>query len=203
MLRPLLRSDVSLAVKLEGIVHLTNYLVHPLMLLVVLLTLPMSFSRGWILRTTPWLMLAAVGPPLMYIVSQMADGRVALTRLRFLPVLVMLGMGLALTNTVAVLKALLGVRQKFMRTPKFALRYSEDMWQGSLYALRKDWLRWGELALMVYSLVLIALPVVNKSFAPWLLVYAGGFGFVSLVSFLQSFQMHRWRATHPRPEAGT
>ena len=35
-----------LSVKLEGVVHLTSYLVHPMMLLVVLLTLPMSFSRS-------------------------------------------------------------------------------------------------------------------------------------------------------------
>ncbi|NIO72790.1 MAG: glycosyltransferase, partial [Anaerolineae bacterium] len=59
LLGPLLRSDQPWSVKLEGVVHLTGYLVHPLMLLVVLLTLPMSFSRSWVLAAAPWLVIAA------------------------------------------------------------------------------------------------------------------------------------------------
>jgi hypothetical protein len=209
LLGPLLHSDQPWSVKLEGVIHLTSYSVHPLMLLVVLLTLPMSFSRSWVLAVAPWLMVAAVGPPLMYTVAQAADGLTGLAkvgehwryRLRALPLLVLLGMGLALSNTWAVLKAILGLRQGFQRTPKFALRRRGDTWVGSIYALSGDSLIWGELGLTVFALALLAAPGVNCGFAPWLLLYAGGFGYVAGVSLRQAHQQRRWLAMQTRPVA--
>ena len=198
LLGPLLRSDQPCRVKLEGVVHLTGYLVHPLMLLVVLLTLPMSFSRSWVLAAAPWLMIAAVGPPLLYTVAQVAEGERWRYRLWALPLLVLLGMGLALSNTWAVLKAMLGLHQGFQRTPKFALRQREDTWVGSVYALSGDSLVWGELGLAVFALALLAAPGVNCGFAPWLLLYAGGFGYVAGINLRQAHQRRRWLAMQTR-----
>ena len=117
LIGPLLRSDQPWPVKLEGVLHLTGYAVHPLMLLNVLLVLPMSFSRSWVLAASPWLMIAAAGPPLMYTVAQVTDGEGWRHRLRALPLLVLLGMGIALSNSRAVLKAVLRLPQGFQRTP--------------------------------------------------------------------------------------
>jgi cellulose synthase/poly-beta-1,6-N-acetylglucosamine synthase-like glycosyltransferase len=192
LMLPLLRSSQPWSIKLEGAIHLTGYLVHPLMLLVILLTLPMSFSHSWALAIAPWLMMAAVGPPLMYSVAQMADGASWLYRLRVLPVLVLLGMGLALSNTRAVLKAVLGRRQGFQRTPKFALRSRGDAWVSSTYTVRGDGLILGELGLSLFALALLAAPGVNWGFAPWLLLYAGGFGYVVAVNARQMFQRRHW-----------
>jgi cellulose synthase/poly-beta-1,6-N-acetylglucosamine synthase-like glycosyltransferase len=199
LLGPLLRSAQPWSVKLEGVVHLTSYLVHPLMLLVVLLTLPMSFCHSWVLAAAPWLMVAAVGPPLLYTVAQVADGSTELTevgehwhyRLWALPLLVLLGMGLALSNTRAVLKAVLGLHQGFQRTPKFALRRPEDTWAGSVYALSRDSLIWGELGLAVFALALLAAPGVHWGFAPWLLLYASSFGYVGAITLRQAHQRRR------------
>jgi len=198
MLGPLLRSDQPWPVKLQGTIHLTGYLVHPLMLLVVLLTLPMSFSRSWVLAAAPWLMVAAVGPPLLYTVAQVADGENWRYRLRFLPLLVLVGIGLALSNTRAVLKAVLGKRQGFQRTPKFALRKPGDTWVGSSYVVRGDGLVWGEFGLAILALALLGAPGVNWGFVPWLLLYAGGFGYVAAVSLHQAHQRRRWMATQSR-----
>jgi cellulose synthase/poly-beta-1,6-N-acetylglucosamine synthase-like glycosyltransferase len=202
LLGPLLRSDQPRSVKLEGVIHLTGYLVHPLMLLVVLLTLPMSFSQSWVLAAAPWLMMAAAGPPLLYTVAQIASGPGWCQRLRLLPLLVLLGMGLALSNTRAVLKAMLGLRQGFHRTPKFALRRPGDDWIGSMYALRSDRLVWGELGLALFALMLLAAPGVHWGFAPWLLLYAGGFGYVALVNLRQTHQRHRRLALQSRSVTG-
>ena len=49
LLRPLLRSQQPWRVKLEGVLHLTGYLVHPLMLAIILLSFPMGstpLNRG-------------------------------------------------------------------------------------------------------------------------------------------------------------
>lgn len=194
----LLRSDQPRAIKLEGSIHLTGYVVHPLMLLLVLLTLPMSFSRSWVLAVAPWLMMAAVGPPLMYIVAEIADGDGWGYRLRALPLLVLLGMGLALSNTRAVLRAVLGRRQPFRRTPKFALRRAGDIWASSIYAMRGDGLAWAELGLAIFALALLASPGVHWGFAPWLLLYAGGFGYVAAVNLRQVREHRRWLATRPK-----
>ena len=198
MLGPLLRSGQRWSVKLEGSIHLTNYLVHPLMLLVVLLTLPMSFSRSWVLAVAPWLMIAAVGPPLLYTVTQLADCREWPKRLRDLPVLTLLGMGLALSNTQAVMKALLGLHEGFVRTPKFSLRWPDDAWVGSVYAVGADSIILGELFLAAFAFILLVAPGIDRGFVPWLLLYAGGFGYVAGVSLYQDHQRRRWLATQTR-----
>jgi cellulose synthase/poly-beta-1,6-N-acetylglucosamine synthase-like glycosyltransferase len=200
---PLLRSDQPWWVKLEGAMHLTGYLVHPLMLLAILLTLPVSLSRNWLLLGLPWLMATAAGPPLMYAVAVSAVDREWRYRLRFLPLLVMLGMGLSLSNTGAVLRALLGVRQDFQRTPKFDIRLSADTWVGSVYALRGDPLVWGELLLAALALLLLTLPGMRWTFMPWLFLYAGGFSYVALANLYQAYQRRRWLARQPRAASGT
>jgi cellulose synthase/poly-beta-1,6-N-acetylglucosamine synthase-like glycosyltransferase len=202
MIGPLLRSRHPWQVKLEGVLHLTGYLVHPLMLAVILLTFPMSFSQSWIVMGAPWLMVSAVGPPLMYAVSQITDGGNWRHRLRVLPVLVMLGMGLCLTNTRAVARAVLGVRDSFQRTPKFDLRRASDTWVSSNYALGSDSLVWGELALAVLTPLLLLLPGVRWTFAPWLLLYAGGFGYVAILNLYQTRELRRWLARQPGPAPG-
>jgi cellulose synthase/poly-beta-1,6-N-acetylglucosamine synthase-like glycosyltransferase len=203
MIGPLLRSQQPWQVKLEGVLHLTGYLVHPLMLAVILLTFPMSFSHSWIVMGAPWLMVSAVGPPLMYAVSQIADGQGWRHRLRVLPVLVMLGMGLCLSNTRAVLRAVLGVRDSFQRTPKFDLRHAGDTWVSSIYALGSDSLVWGELTLAVLTPLLLVLPGVRWTFVPWLLLYAGGFGYVAILNLHQTRQLRRWLARQSRQTSGT
>lgn len=196
LIGPLLRSPQPMAVKLEGMVHLTSYVVHPLMLLTVLLTLPMSFSSSWVLSVSPWLMPAAVGPPLLYLVAQM--GRPWRHRLRLLLLLELLGIGLALSNSWAVLKGLLGIPQGFLRTPKLALLESSEQWVSRRYALSRDQFVWGEFLLSAFALTLVIVPGVHLGFLPWLLLYAASFGYVAWISFVQARQRRRWLATRPR-----
>jgi hypothetical protein len=198
---PLLRSDQPWTVKLEGIIHLTGYLVHPLMLVVELLTLPMSLSQSRVLVAASWLMTAAVGPPLLYIVAEIADTRQWGRRLRILPLLVLLGTGIALSNTRAVLKAVLGRQQSFQRTPKFALRDVRDRWVHSLYALDADALVGGELGLAAFALAVLLAPGVNRGAAPWMVLYAAGSAYVAAVSVVQVLERQLWLARRPRSTA--
>lgn len=198
LLGPLIRSGQPWKVKLEGVIHLTGYVVHPLMLMVILLTLPMSFSHSWVLSVAPWLMVAAAGPPILYTIAQISEGVGWRHRLRVLPLLVLLGMGLALSNTRAVLKAILGVREVFQRTPKFAIHLPGDSWIDSMYAIGADGLIWGEIMLTLFALALLAAPRIHWGFAPWLLLYAGGFGYVAAVNLRQTQQRRRWLAMQTR-----
>ncbi len=202
LVKPLFRSDRPWYAMLLGLLHLTGYLVHPLMLLVILLTLPLRFYHSWVLDVAPWLVTTAIGPPLLYTMAQVARPNPQPSRLRALPVLMLLGTGVCLSNSWAVLKAVLGVRQGFQRTPKFALQRPRETWVSSAYALGQDPFAWGELALAVFSVALITLPTINWSFLPWLSLYAGGFGYVAIANLYQAHQRRRWLARRPRAAAG-
>jgi cellulose synthase/poly-beta-1,6-N-acetylglucosamine synthase-like glycosyltransferase len=188
LIGPLLRSDQPWTVKLEGVIHLTNYLVHPLMLLTVLLTLPMSFSDSWVLSAAPWLMVSAVGPPLMYVMAQVVQGEGWRRRVCLLPLLILLGIGLAVNNTAAASRALFGIQRRFQRTPKFALRYAGETWVCSAYAPGHAPLVWGELAMGVFVMGLLVMPGTKWGFIPWLLLYVGSFGYVVALALTQAFR---------------
>ena len=95
-----------------------------------------------------------------------------------------------------------GLRQGFQRTPKFALRRPEDAWVGSVYALSRDSLIWGELGLAAFALVLLAAPGVHWGFASWPILYASGFGYVAAINLRQAQQRRHWLAMQTRPAAG-
>jgi cellulose synthase/poly-beta-1,6-N-acetylglucosamine synthase-like glycosyltransferase len=201
LIGPLVRSDQPWAVKLEGIIHLTGYLVHPLMLAMVLLTVPLNVRQSWALATTSWLVAAAVGPPLLYAIAEISSGRQWTKHLRALPLLVLLGTGIALSNTRAVLNGILGRQQAFQRTPKFALRDMRDRWVHSRYALDLDTLVWGELAMAAFALAGVVTPTVDQGTLPWMLLYAAGFAYVAVVSLVQALERQRWLATQPKSGA--
>jgi hypothetical protein len=97
-----------------------------------------------------------------------------------MPLLMLLGSGIALSNTQAVIEAFLGIGNVFRRTPKFNINTSSDHWQHSIYRLPLDGLTLAELALGCYSFFGAGLAAVNgHQFAvPFILLYAFGFSYV-------------------------
>jgi hypothetical protein len=99
------------------------------------------------------------------------------------PVLFLVGIGLALSNTVAAWEAFFGRNHKFIRTPKFSSLNQRE----STYTLPIDWTTWGELLLALYALAtgFVALERV-PSMAPFIFIQAAGFGFTAAIGFWQS-----------------
>jgi cellulose synthase/poly-beta-1,6-N-acetylglucosamine synthase-like glycosyltransferase len=185
---PLARAPISWSARVQSLIHLSNYLAHPLMLIVLLSTLPLiwyGLLDRWPLGV---LSLGTLGPPLLYALGQreLYDhwGR----RLLAVPTLVCLGFGLALNSTAAILETLLGMPSSFQRTPKFRLHGRTGSWKASSYALSAGRLVWGEVALTLYALLTLfaALGHGYAPVVPFLLLYAVGFGYVSVMSFVQA-----------------
>jgi hypothetical protein len=199
LLWPLLRSPQPLPVKLEGALHLTAYLVHPLILLAMMLPLPMSFSDSQLLRWVPLLMISAAGPPLLFLAAATPDGPTWKGRLKLIPGLILLGIGLSFNNSRAALAGLLAPgRGAFQRTPKFAVHHPQERWEHSGYALKHNRWAWGELAagaFAAWSAFGIGLQG-RWGFVPWLVVYLLGFGYVAAVTLAQSA---RQRAGQQQP----
>jgi len=188
LLRPLLRSGLSSWQKIEGIVHLGGYLCHPLMVILLLLSPVLLLLEGGLRFQLTFLSLASLGPPLLYIVAQAVQGSKGLERIAYLPVLVMLGTGLALSNTLGVLRGLMGDGGDFQRTPKFRLVGASGDWRGRAYALGLGSTSFGELMLSLYAVVSVAVAWhKGSSYAvPFLALYACGFAYVAFESIRES-----------------
>jgi len=186
----LFRSDESLLVKIQAFLHLTHYMVHPMMLLVVLTSIPMLYSQ-WFFDTLAFpimiftlLCLATCGPSTLYLFSQRLLYRDWKSRIKFLPFLMCLGTGIAVNNTKAVLEAFFNIRSGFVRTPKYGISKQGDSWHGKRYSIPLDAISILEFILGVYSLtgLLMFLFFSKYLVSPFLLIYTSGFFYVFFLS---------------------
>ena len=179
--RTLVRARQPAFVRLQGLIHLSNYLIHPLMLVLLFLTLPLLLGQGVTRLPLLYLGLGSLGPPLLFALSQWDTYPDWRRRLAYFPFLVLLGTGIALNNAWAVGEALTRRPNLFQRTPKFGLEGRTDCWTESRYALPVDRMTLGEALLSLYSLitVIVALAKGNHYAVPFLLLYLGGFGYVA------------------------
>lgn len=109
--------------KLEAMVHLTHYLVAPLMLILSICTLPVLIIAPTLpvtgLVTAIWalIIVSALAPCVMYTGSGLVL-RQGLFSLSHFPAMLVVGTGLCLNNSLAVWEAIRGRRSEFVRTPK-------------------------------------------------------------------------------------
>jgi cellulose synthase/poly-beta-1,6-N-acetylglucosamine synthase-like glycosyltransferase len=173
--------------RLQGLIHLSNYLIHPLMLILLLLTLPLQLGQGAMGLPLLYLGLGSLGPPLVFALSQWDTYPDWPRRLAYFPFLVLMGTGIALNNAWAVGEALTRRPNLFQRTPKFGLEERTDRWAESRYALPINRMTLGEVLLSTYSLVtvIVALAKGNHYVVPFLFLYLGGFGYVAALGLSQ------------------
>ncbi len=193
--RTLVRAPRPAFVRLQGLIHLSNYLIHPLMLILLLLTLPLLLGQGVTRLPLLYLGLGSLGPPLLFALSQWdvyPDWR---RRIAYFPFLVLLGTGIALNNAWAVGEALTRRPNRFQRTPKFGLEDRTDRWAESRYALPVNWMTLGEVLLSLYSLIAVIVALAKGSYyaVPFLLLYLGGFGYVAALGLSLSVQWTKVR----------
>lgn len=108
----------------QAFLHMTHYIVHPLMLFLALLSLPVQVfvkeevGLFYFAFIGALLVLSVAAPNCLYIVSQKMAYEKWQRRLLFLPALVVIGTGIAINNSKAVFEALFKKESGFIRTPK-------------------------------------------------------------------------------------
>ncbi len=205
------RQPVPLFKKLEAVFHLTHYLIHPLMLTAALCALPAlrlsdySFSRPLLIVTGAFLFLSTFSPSILYFCSQRVAYADWKRRILILPVLVAIGVGIAVNNTKAVLEAVSGRKSGFVRTPKYGVetgRGADARKGGATVGTRRRVYRipprishFIEIVLGLYGFyTLYQYGEVGKwAVMPFLLLNATGFLTVGSLSLI-----HWWRSL-PRP----
>ena len=136
----ILRSDQPLKVKAEAFFHLSANFNYPLMCVLSVLMAPsmvIRYNMGWyemLLIDVPLFLAATASVANFYMVCQRElYPRTWTERLRYLPFLMSIGIGLAVNNTKAVIEALLHKPSEFARTPKYRIEGGADEWMGKKY----------------------------------------------------------------------
>ena len=190
----ILRAPIAPWVKLQALLHITHYLVHPLMLAVVLLSIPLLLM-GDVLGSARHLVLVGTlfalstsGPTNLYVYGERQLGPGWGRRLRYLPCMMLLGIGIAFSNTRAIWKALTARPLEFVRTPKFGIGTGGGAWRGKTYRLRGAWEGFAELCLGLYALcgLWLFLHSTHYLIVPFLVIYTLGFTWVGSLTMLQA-----------------
>ena len=110
-------------------------------------------------------------------------------RLKYLPFLMSIGIGLCVNNTRAVLEALFGKQSEFARTPKYGIERDSDEWVGKKYHQSVGVQPIIELALGLYFTGTVFYALVNQIYGtlPFLMLFQVGFLYTGLLSILQQF----------------
>jgi cellulose synthase/poly-beta-1,6-N-acetylglucosamine synthase-like glycosyltransferase len=172
--------------KWQAILHLTHYSVHPLMVLLAIMTMPMLFLVKVHMHPLVFgcllfaMVLASSGPSSMYMISQHFLGNKVRRKFFVIPVMMLIGIGLAVNNAKAVVEALFGKESPFLRTPK------QGASKKSKYRPLKDFTCIVEIALGLYCFtgLYIFFGYSNAIVSPFLALYASGFLFVGTLSII-------------------
>jgi len=124
LLPTILRAPLPWEVKREAFFHLTNNIAYLLMVLLSVL-MPLSmvvrFNHGLystLFLDLPFCLAATVSVCFFYVATQKELGLTGWRRVKYLPFIMSLGIGLAINNAKAVIEALLNQHSAFARTPK-------------------------------------------------------------------------------------
>ena len=187
-------SRLSLWTKYQAFVHLTYYMIHPLMLVVVLLSIsPLAVSglvtsKIALALTSLVFALASVGPAGMLVYAQLVVPARRWHRVLWLPSILVIGVGVAWSTTLAVLSAFWSRDLHFVRTPKFGIGRGGGQWRGMRYAGGRPWGGFVELGLGLYCAWTAWVLGAHGHYGvlPFMLLYTAGFLTVGALTVLQA-----------------
>ena len=190
-----LRSNLPLKVKVEAFFHLTanfNYLLMAALSLLMAPAMVIRYNMGWyemLLIDIPLFIATTASVGNFYMLSQRELHSDWTSRLRFLPFLMSIGIGLTVNNTKAVLEAVFNKSSEFTRTPKYRIEGRGDEWRGKKYHQNFVVQPLIELALGVYFTATVFYALLNGIYAtvPFLVLFQVGFLYTGLLSLVQQF----------------
>ena len=195
LLPRILRSDQPLGVKAEAFFHLSanfNYLLMSVLSILMFPAMWVRYSMGWtemLLIDVPLFLAATASVANFYVVAQRELYPDCRQRLKYLPFLMSIGIGLCVNNTRAVLEAIFGKQSEFARTPKYGIERASDEWVGKKYHQSVGVQPIVEVALGLYFTVTVFYALVNQIYGtlPFLMLFQVGFLYTGLLSILQQF----------------
>jgi cellulose synthase/poly-beta-1,6-N-acetylglucosamine synthase-like glycosyltransferase len=194
LLPEVMHSKLSIMTKFQSIMHLTSYLIYPLIFLWGVLSIPIilinkSYHPFLLLSHFTWIyMIAFWSPIILSVYSQMELCENPWQKLIALPGALIVNFGVSLSNTAAIVKVLLRRKTPFVRTPKFMIEKRHDKWHNKLYKITFDKMVIFEFVMCVYCLLAIRIAFDKGSFMiiPFLMLYAIGLFYVFIFSLFDN-----------------
>ena len=111
------------------------------------------------------------------------------SRIKYMPFLMAIGIGLCVNNTRAVLEALFDKKTEFARTPKYRIEGDGDEWMGKRYRQSVAVQPLVELALGLYFTWTVFYALANQIYGtvPFLVLFQVGFLYTGLMSIVQQY----------------
>ncbi|HEX3035896.1 MAG TPA: cellulose synthase family protein [Thermodesulfobacteriota bacterium] len=195
LLKILSTKELPLGIKIEAAFHLLGNLCYVFLMILLILMLPIAYlwgSIGWenaVLMNLAAISAGTVSVVRFYIVTIKEIHRKRWTKyLKYIPLAIALGTGLAIANSKAVLEAVFGRRSEFRRTPKFAVTSRRDKWRKAKYVARREVTTFLELGIGLFfvSQTLYAFFKGYIEWIPFLVVIQLGFLYTSILSISHS-----------------
>lgn len=189
------RARLPMRVRLEMFFRLTGNISYPLMIVTSFLQFPLLLVRynqplyHLMIVDLPLLFFSSISVFLFYGTAVWYLDAKRAPRLLHLPMVMALGIGLAFSNARAVLEALFGVKSDFVRTPKYRVEKTDDeTWKRKKYRRKRGLLPLLELSFSFYFLlaILYSLRMRMWGTVPFLILFFFGFGYMGLMSMLQT-----------------
>jgi cellulose synthase/poly-beta-1,6-N-acetylglucosamine synthase-like glycosyltransferase len=196
------KAHVPRRIKVEAVYHLTANLSYPLMVIMSVLLMPAMicrFYQGWfqmLLIDFPLFTASSFSIAVFYVMSERElFPKTWMKTILYLPFLMALGIGLTVTNTKAVMEALVGHKSAFVRTPKYRVAKKGEKSQAAKYRKRLVLAPWIEIILGFYFFAAILYTFSNHNYftAPFLILFVIGYWYTGLMSLLQG-RFERWRS---------
>jgi cellulose synthase/poly-beta-1,6-N-acetylglucosamine synthase-like glycosyltransferase len=195
LLPGILRSNQPFGVKAEAFFHLSanfNYLLMSILSILMFPSMYVRYSTGWtemMLIDIPLFAAATLSFCNFYMVSQRELYPDWKNRLKYLPILMSIGIGLCVNNTRAVIEAIFGKQSEFARTPKYGIERDSDEWVGKKYHQSVGVQPMIEVGLGLYFTATVFYALANGIYAtlPFLMLFQVGFLYTGLLSILQQF----------------
>ena len=195
LLPRILRSNLPAGVKAEAFFHLTanfNYILMCVLSVLMFPSMVIRYNMGWyemILIDVPLFFAATFSFCNFYMVCQRELHRDWIARLKYVPFLMSVGIGLSVNNTRAVVEALFNSQSEFTRTPKYHIEGDADEWVGKKYRQTVAVQPLCELALGLYFTATVFYALAQGIYAtvPFLVLFQVGFLYTGLLSIVQQY----------------
>lgn len=191
------RSDAPLKVKLEATFHLSANLSYLLLVLLsVLMPLSVMLRTRHGIHASMALEAVVFGLTTLSILTfyGVAQHEVSPNawkcRLRDVPFIFALGIGMCINNAWAVTEALLRFETPFVRTAKYRIESMRDRWKGKLYRSARKPSFYIEGALTAYTLLAAVAVVATGNWAaiPYVALFVAGYAYVFGLSVVHGRQ---------------
>lgn len=213
LLPRILGSRLPLKIKTEAFFHLTSCTVYLYIVALTIMLFPAMKLRwalfeesqvlGNMLFGLSLFVIATCSPSAFYMCSQREIFRTWADKIRYLPFLMSVGIGISLNNARAALEGFFGQPGEFVRTPKYGVKTAQDQsWHRRAKTFRQklNIQPYLELAIGLYlvACVILALRDEGTVFGvPFLVLFASGYLYVSLSTLYCQYARSHESATEP------